>query len=226
MSKDIIQLLNEEKHDFESLISIMEILRGPDGCPWDMVQNHKSIRKCLIEETYEVVEAIDNSDSDLLREELGDLIFQAVFHAKIEEELNNFNIYDVVNDICKKMLNRHPHVFGNKSVETAEVVSFNWDEIKIREHKQANIIDSVKKVPPSLPALIKAQKVHNKANKNLGVGFANKEEALNFAREAMSSSISDAVFALAAAADFDGEDLEMNLTNTINSFIEYCEENN
>ena len=98
------ELLKEEKHDFESLVSVMDALRSEGGCPWDMEQTHKSVRKCLIEETYEVIEAIDKDNSALLREELGDLLFQIVFHARIEKEEGRFEIDDVINDITHKMI--------------------------------------------------------------------------------------------------------------------------
>jgi len=221
--KDRTNLLNEENHDFCSLVSIMDILRSENGCPWDREQTHRSIRKCLIEETYEVVEAIDTENVDLLREELGDLIFQAVFHARIEEEHGNFNIDDVINDICVKMINRHPHVFSDVNAETTAAVSANWDQIKIKEKNQNGIIDSLNSVPPFLPALIKAQKIHRKAKNKLDIGFINREEAIEFAKSRMQDSMSDAIFALAAAADFDGVDIEMELNNSISRFLKHCE---
>jgi tetrapyrrole methylase family protein/MazG family protein len=223
MLKDKQTLLSEEKHDFDSLVSIMDILRSDEGCPWDREQTHESIRKCLIEETYEVVEAIDNDDAVLMREELGDLIFQAVFHAKIESERNNFDIYDSVNDICQKMINRHPHVFADKTVSAADAVVLNWDQIKKEEKKQKSISESLRNVPPYLPALLKAQKVHDKARKKLDIGFSTKEEALDFVRRNIDKSIAQCVFALAAAASFDGTDMEKSLNDVIDLFTSQCE---
>ncbi len=223
MLKDKKELISEATHDFDSLVSIMSILRGENGCPWDMEQTHSSIRKCLIEETYEVVEAIDSDDSALMREELGDLIFQAVFHAEIEKENENFDIYDVVNDICSKMINRHPHVFADTYVSDAEDVSFNWDQLKKAEKHQKSISESLKSIPPYLPALLKAQKVQEKAKK-LGFGFESKESALCFAKEHFETSLAESIFALSAAAQFDGIDLEKSLNDTVNHFILACEE--
>ena len=225
MLKDKQTLLTEKVHDFDSLVSIMDILRSDEGCPWDREQTHESIRKCLIEEAYEVVESIDNDDAVLMREELGDLIFQAVFHAKIESERNNFDIYDSVNDICQKMINRHPHVFSDKSVNTADAVVLNWDQIKKEEKKQKSVSESLKSVPPYLPSLLKAQKVHEKARKKLDFGFHTKEEALYFVRQNLDNSLSECVFALAAAATFDEIDMEKSLDDVVNLFTLRCEQN-
>ena len=118
--KNKLELLKEDKHDFDSLVSVMAALRSEGGCPWDMEQTHSSVRKCLIEETYEVIEAIDKNDALLLREELGDLLFQVVFHARIEDEEGRFTIDDVVHDITHKMITRHPHVFADTVVADSD----------------------------------------------------------------------------------------------------------
>ena len=107
-------------YDFDDLVLIAEILRSDGGCPWDMEQTHKSVRNDFIEEAYEVIEAIDTEDPVLLREELGDVLLQVVFHARMEEEVGRFNMNDVANDICEKLIHRHPHVFG--TVEVANTV--------------------------------------------------------------------------------------------------------
>ena len=120
------KLKTENKHDFESLRTLVEILRSEDGCPWDREQTHTSIRNDLIEETYEVVEGIDKDDRELIREELGDVMFQVMFHSRIEEEQGVFSVDDVINDICAKMIFRHPHVFGDISVEGSAQVLDNW----------------------------------------------------------------------------------------------------
>ena len=165
------ELLSEDLHNFDSLVSIMSHLRSSDGCPWDREQTHLSIRKCLIEETYEVIEAIDSEDKELMCEELGDLIFQTVFHAQIESECNEFDINDVINGICEKMIRRHPHVFGDTYVEDATSVSMNWDEIKKKEYHAKKPSSEFMSAPLYLPSLIKAQKFHSKAKKVIGVGF-------------------------------------------------------
>ena len=125
-------LLYREKgsYTFDDLMLIMELLRSPGGCPWDIEQNHHSIRNDLIEETYEVVEAIDRDDPVHLREELGDVLLQVVFHARIEDEVGRFTVYDVANDICEKLIYRHPHVFGQVHVDGSEQVLSNWEKLK------------------------------------------------------------------------------------------------
>lgn len=223
MSKNINQLLTEEAHDFDSLISIMNILRSDNGCPWDKEQSHQSIRKCLIEETYEVVDAIDNNDESALREELGDLIFQIMFHSKIEDEKGHFSIDDVIHDICCKMINRHPHVFNYNGNKSSDSVQLSWDDIKLKEKKLKSVVDSMYNIPNHLPSLIKAQKVHNKARSRLGLGFKNKNEAIDFAKKHADVSFVDSIFALAAAAEFDGIDMEMELNKYVMNFIKYSD---
>lgn len=159
-----IRFLNEKKeYSFDDLVMLVEVLRSEKGCPWDREQTHKSIRKDIIEETYEVIEAIDTENPELLREELGDVLLQVVFHARIEEEIERFNIDDVANDICIKLITRHPHVFGTVVAETSEKVLDNWEKIKSAEKERKNITDKLKAVPPMLPALMRAEKVGKKA---------------------------------------------------------------
>ena len=231
------ELLKEKTHDFESLCSVMECLRAPDGCPWDKEQTHKSVRRCLIEETYEVCEAIDKNDPVLMREELGDLMFQAVFHAQIEKEAGNFDIDGVVNDITEKMIRRHPHVFGDTVAETGEEVLRNWDSIKKEEKHIETPADALRRCPPGLPALLKAQKVQGKALSRYNRGFSDEGQALNSAALAIealsrpdaeknglrSQLLSDALFALCAAAQMWGEDAEAGLDSKTESFIKSFE---
>ena len=120
----------KDKYDINDLKAIMKLLRGENGCPWDREQTHESIRKNLIEETYEAVEAIDKKDSALLKEELGDVLLQIVFHSEMEEEAGRFCFDDVANDICQKLIIRHPHVFGNTKVSGVSDVLSNWNAIK------------------------------------------------------------------------------------------------
>ena len=124
----------KDKYSIDDLRQIIEILRSENGCPWDKVQTHESIRTDLIEETYEVCEGIDKNSPEMLREELGDLLLQIVFHAQIERENGTFDFDDVCNDICQKLVYRHPHVFGEVKVDGSEEVLKNWDALK-RESK-------------------------------------------------------------------------------------------
>lgn len=170
------QLLKKDVYGFDDLVSIVEVLRSDGGCPWDREQDHKSIRKDLIEETYEVIEAIDTENPELLREELGDVMLQVVFHARIEEEQKRFNVDDVANDICKKLIHRHPHVFGETVADTSEKVLSNWEKIKSDEKNRRSVSDKLRAVPPMLPALMRAEKVGKKA---VCFDFENSEQVMD-----------------------------------------------
>lgn len=148
---------------FEDLVHIMSILRKE--CPWDQKQTHESIKDLMIEEIYEAIEAIDNNDYDELKKELGDLLLHIVFHAEMASEKSTFTIDDVIFEIQKKLIRRHPHVFGEKKNLTAEKVISNWEKIKMTEKDRKSVLSGV---PEGLPALIKAQRMQEKAG---GVGF-------------------------------------------------------
>ena len=126
----------KETYTISDLLEIMRLLRAPDGCPWDRVQTHESIRKNFIEETYEAIEAIDKADYDLMREELGDVLMQVIFHSIMEEETGRFTFDDVCDEVCKKLILRHPHVFGSVNAETPDEVLKNWDAIKMQSKSQ------------------------------------------------------------------------------------------
>ncbi len=224
------ELLKEKTHDFDSLVSVMDALRSEGGCPWDMEQTHKSVRKCLIEETYEVIEAIDKDNSALLREELGDLLFQVVFHARIEKEEGRFEISDVIHDITQKMIVRHPHVFADTVVKDSDEVIVNWDNIKKEEKKLEAPVEVLKRVPPFMPALLRAQKVQGKALSKFEYGYKDESEAWSAISRALASGegatdkdIGKALFALCAAAEMRELDLEAILSGHTDSFIESFE---
>lgn len=160
----------EEKsnYGFEDLVKIVELLRSENGCPWDREQTHKSIRQNFIEETYEVIEAIDTDNQALMCEELGDVLMQVVFHSRISEEDGSFNVNDVCDGVCKKLIVRHPHVFGDVSADTTDKVLQNWDAIKMATKSQKTQADVLESVSKSLPSLIRCQKISHKAAK---VGF-------------------------------------------------------
>ena len=157
-------ILQKEIYNFDDLVEIVSILRGEGGCPWDREQTHKSIRDDLIEETYEVIEAIDNDDPQLLREELGDVLLQIVFHAGIETDEGRFNMDDVADEICKKMIYRHPHVFSDVTADTSAEVLKNWEKLKSDEKQRITVTDKLKAIPAQLPALMRATKVGKKAS--------------------------------------------------------------
>ena len=171
----IAYLLGKGEYRFDDLVLIVTLLRSEGGCPWDMEQTHKSLRTGFIEETYEVIEAIDTENPVLLREELGDVLLQVVFHADIEREEGRFDMDGVANDICAKLIHRHPHVFGEVEVKDAAEVLRNWDKIKGVEKQRVTHTDKLRSIPPMLPALMRAQKVGKKAK---CFDFANAEEVL------------------------------------------------
>lgn len=161
-------------YDVTPLTDVMSILLGENGCPWDKQQTHASLRKNLLEESHEVIEAIDSNDMEHLKEELGDLLLQIVFHAKLAEQENAFQFQDVVEAVTAKMIRRHPHIFSDVKVDNAEAVLSNWEAIKKQEkaEKGSSAEDAqlsiMGKLPPTLPALMKAEKVQQKAHR---VGF-------------------------------------------------------
>jgi MazG family protein len=151
---------------FERLLEIMRRLREPGGCPWDREQTPTSLKPFLIEEAYEVLEAIESGDGPALREELGDLLFQVVFHAQIATERGDFTIADVVERLADKMTSRHPHVFGQATVDSPREALAQWEAIKQREARDAGTIRSViDGVPRALPSLIRAQRITSKASR-------------------------------------------------------------
>jgi tetrapyrrole methylase family protein/MazG family protein len=156
-----------EEKGFNRLVAIMRRLRGPGGCPWDAEQSHETLKRYLLEECYEVIEAIDGNDPDNLKEELGDLMLQPVFHAVIAEERGAFTIDEVLGTICDKLVLRHPHVFGDQVIKTADEQVENWERIKKAE-KGEERKSALSGVPTHLPALLKAQKITEKAAR---VGF-------------------------------------------------------
>ncbi len=160
--------VQKEHYQIEDLIAIMRLLRSETGCPWDREQTHASIKKSLIEETYEVIEAINCSDAEMLKEELGDVLLQVVFHAQMEAEQGTFCFDDVADGICKKLIIRHPHVFGDVTVADASEVLTNWDDIKKATKGQTTQTETMLSVPRELPALMRSTKVQQKAAK---VGF-------------------------------------------------------
>ncbi len=216
------KLTTEEKHDFTSLRELVTLLRSPGGCPWDIEQTHASIRSDLIEETYEVVEAIDLDDKKLMREELGDLLFQVVFHCDMEREAGTFTIDDVIDDVAEKMIARHPHVFKevHSKTDTAEKVVDSWDVIKKAEKSRLTVQDEMNAVPKMLPALMRCQKVTGKAMKN-GYSFdwdgADEDEKSD-------EALVEEIFRAAVLLKKRGVKAEELLTKKINDFIRFYPE--
>lgn len=168
--------LNNKK-DFYDFVDLIDTLRGEDGCPWDSEQTHKSIKRNVIEESFEVLDAIEKEDENALIEELGDVLLQVIFHSSIGKEDGYFDINDVIQGIYNKMLYRHPHVFKDVKISSAEEVLDNWDEIKQKEKGSSTLTEEMKSIADALPALIIASKVQNKAKK-VGFDFDSASDAI------------------------------------------------
>ena len=165
------------RHSVDGLMQVMRRLRAPGGCPWDAEQTHESLKKSLLEECYEVIDAIDRNDPDDLCEELGDLLLQIAFHVVIEEEHAAFTLRDVATGIANKMIFRHPHVFGSVHVENSDEVLVNWEKLKKQEKHQESVASAMDSVPKSFPALLRAYKIQKKAA-DVGFDWDSAEEAL------------------------------------------------
>lgn len=221
------------KKDFQDLLDIIETLRNPGGCPWDREQTHESLKSALLEECYEVIDAIENEDEDALIEELGDVLLQVVFHASIGKEDGYFDIMDVIGGISNKMINRHPHVFGNEEVNTSEQVLVNWDEIKKEEKGIKTLTEEMQNIAKSLPATTRAYKVQKKAKKvgfdwdDVNCAMDKVKEELNEIKEVyncedksiIEGEVGDLLFACINVARFLEVDGELALDKTIKKFI-------
>lgn len=221
------------KKDFQDLLDIIETLRNPSGCPWDREQTHESLKSALLEECYEVIDAIENEDEDALIEELGDVLLQVVFHASIGKEDGYFDIMDVIGGISNKMINRHPHVFGNEEANTSEQVLVNWDEIKKEEKGIKTLTEEMQNIAKSLPATTRAYKVQKKAKKvgfdwdDVNCAMDKVKEELNEIKEVyncedksiIEGEVGDLLFACINVARFLEVDGELALDKTIKKFI-------
>ena len=167
----------KNRYDWDDLVEIIRILRAPGGCPWDAEQTHLSIRRGFLEETYEVLDALDRDDEHDMCEELGDVLMQVVFHAQIERERGRFDVSDVINGVAQKMVFRHPHVFANGKADTSDEVLVNWEILKRQEKGQRSTADAIESVPHTLPSLWRAEKLQSKTAK-VGFTYQNTLDAL------------------------------------------------
>lgn len=230
---------NQKKvFDFNDLLDIMLVLRSEDGCPWDIKQTHESIRNSVIEEAYELVDAINSGDIDNIVEELGDILLQVVFHSQIAFENGDFNIYDVTSELGNKLIYRHPHVFSNKMVENGEEVVYNWDVLKYKEREISTLTDKLRDIK-GLPALMTSFKLQQKAGQ-IGFDFESiegpiekvKEEFAEvlqaYERHGVSSKyleeeVGDLLFAVVNLSRFLKIDPEVALVGTMDKFINRLE---
>lgn len=198
--------MNEKLAAFEKLLTIMDELRAK--CPWDKKQTIQTLRHLTIEEAYELTEAIIENDLDEVKKELGDLLLHIVFYSKIASETNSFDITDVINSICEKLIHRHPHIYGDVVVANEQEVKENWEKLKLKEGKKS-VLEGV---PASLPALIKAVRIQDKA-RGLGFDWDNKEQVW----EKVNEEIEEFQFEIAAKSD----KIEDEFGDVLFSFINY-----
>ena len=219
--------------EFKKLTEIVDILMGNNGCPWDKVQTRESLKPYLIEEAYETLEALDGNNPEEIKEELGDLLYQILFHAKISENKKEFNITDVIESISNKMEHRHPHVFKKETLETPDEVATQWEEIKIKEKGKAGRKSVLDGIPSYLPSLLRSQKLQKKAanhgfdwDKISSVFDKLDEEVAEFKKAILSGKkkdvkeeLGDILFVLVNIAKFNKIDAEEALRATNNKFI-------
>ncbi len=224
-----IPLLEKKRFSFGDAVGILKRLRAPDGCPWDRVQTHESIRENAVEEAYELVDAIDCKDPEKICEEAGDVLMQALFHTLIEEERGNFSVTDMLSALCEKLITRHTHVFGNDKASSADGALSVWDKNKMKEKRQETFSDAVNDVPLCFPALLRAQKICKRVEKGgwdpADVGTAGEKlreeygELLEAYRsgekERISSELGDLLFSAAWLARAVGADAETALADTV-----------
>ena len=227
----MVNFERKETYSLQDLIEILRILRAPGGCPWDRAQTHLSDRRNFLEEAYEAAEAFDRDDPALMCEELGDMLMQVLFNIHIEEDAGRFTTDDVTDHICKKLIFRHPHVFGTAAADTSEEVLVNWEALKRQEKGQQTTADAMDAVARSLPALWRAEKLQSKAAK-AGFEFADVSGALDKLDEEMrelreavergtnfSEELGDVLFAAVKAGRFLNVDPEDALNATCEKFI-------
>ncbi|MGI6498467.1 MAG: nucleoside triphosphate pyrophosphohydrolase [Oscillospiraceae bacterium] len=227
----MINFAYKDHYTVEDLNRIIHLLRSEQGCPWDREQSHESIRRNFLEEAYEAVEAIDENDPEHLKEELGDVLTQVIFHAAIEEECGRFHLDDVADVTCKKLIGRHPHVFGGSQVSGSEDVMRHWDDIKRREKGQKTHTSAMDSVAKSLPALWRAEKIQDKAKKagfdwpDLSGAMDKLEEETTELRQAISQQgnieeeLGDLLFSVVNVARFLKIDPEEALGQACDKFI-------
>ena len=227
----MINFTRKPRYGYDDLLEIIRLLRSPEGCPWDKVQTHESIRRGMLEEAYEAAEAIDTGDTALLKEELGDVLMQVVFHADIEKDAGRFTMDDVCDGVVRKLLYRHPHVFGGGQAKTADTVPASWDKLKRQEKGQKTTADALDAVARSLPGTWRAEKLQRKAA-DAGFDWRDVSGALDKLDEEtaelrravethtnIQDELGDVLFAAVKVGRFCGIDPEEALHGTCEKFI-------
>ena len=233
-------------HTYEEFLKVIEELRSEHGCPWDREQTHASLKQCMLEEAYEVIDGITEyettGDYKNLREELGDVLLQVVLHAQIAKEEGRFTMEDIVDEICEKMIRRHPHVFGDAAAENSKESLVLWEDIKKQEKKEETLEDTLNRVAKAFPANVRAEKIQKKAAKS-GFEFESLEQVLSKVREELAEleeviaekkasenadmgrldeEFGDLMFTMINLSRFLGLNAENSLTNATNKFINRC----
>ena len=225
--------MSETLNSLSKLIKITDTLMGEDGCPWDKVQTRESLKPYLVEETYEVLDALDANDPEKIKDELGDLLYQILFHSKISSLKGEFNFRDVIDNLSEKMVRRHPHVFKEGELNTPDQVVKQWEEIKRNEKNQANQKSILDNIPKNLPSLLRAQKLQKKAAKEgfdwdqISDVFDKLDEEIGEFKEAVlkkksadiQNEIGDIIFVITNIAKCYKIDAEEALRSTNNKFI-------
>ena len=232
--------MKKDRYNYQDLLDIMARLRAQDGCPWDREQDHKTLKRYLIEESYEVLEAIDEENPIKICDELGDLLLQVVFHAQIAKENGQFDMEDVINAVSSKMISRHRHVFGEEEAQTPDDVMVIWEKVKKQEKGQKTQTQVLKDVPSNLPALMRSFKVQQKAAQ-VGFDWDDVRDAMEKVKEELKEleeayttgddahkeeELGDLLFAVVNVSRFIKVQPELALTSTVNKFIrrfEYVE---
>ncbi len=217
---------------FDRLVGIMRTLLSENGCPWDRAQTHESLRPCLLEECYEVIDAINEKNDENLKEELGDVLLQVVFHSLLAQGEGKFTLDDTINGISDKMISRHPHIFGN---ERAEDLVDRWEEIKKREKGLETRSDAMRSVAKALPSLVRAQKVIKKSRRtkagNIDCAFADAEKCLKNLKQSKNENsaikmelIGKLLMQISNISNFFEINAEFSLTNALETYINRIED--
>ncbi|MGN1318151.1 MAG: YabN family protein [Lachnospirales bacterium] len=229
--------MSEYKYNINDLKNVMKKLLGENGCPWDRAQTHSTLKKYLIEECYEAVEAINNEDMDNLCEELGDILFQVVFHSELAKNKGYFDLDKVINDVTDKMIYRHPHIFSNEGGNTKEEIIVNWDKLKEKEKGYSSKKEIILSVPKALPSLMRSQKVISKSEKYdiINLDFNEITNNISVLLERLKSSnldhkeenmelIGNFLLELTKISQFLQINAEFSLTNALEKFINNTED--
>ena len=213
----------KDKYTLDDLFDILIALRGENGCPWDKIQTHESLKKCLIEEAYETIDALDSGDDRMFANELGDVLLQVAFHSHIAAERDAFNFDDVLYELCTKLITRHTHVFGDVNAKDPEAALANWEKNKNKELENLNPYDVLDAIPHHLPALMRAEKVQKKAQ-SFGTEMPTNKQAVESIKNLLDDDISEdnykeLLFSVVALGRAIGVSPEGELAKITNSFI-------